>query len=73
MKLFMHNSGSNPCGGPAFYAKATGAYNAYPSTKVSEIKMLNGEHPKAGEPLICGNCRNDFSMFEELSFIAHED
>lgn len=48
---YMH---ANGCGKIAFY------YAADPkrgdTVKSSDATLLNGEHPKPGDPVICGSC-----------------
>lgn len=71
MEKFIHNSGHNPCGKIAFFAKKRGPYSAYPSTKINEIVLLDGTHPLPDIHLKCGSCGEDFTMYEEVSFVTY--
>ncbi|BET56975.1 MULTISPECIES: hypothetical protein [Geobacter] len=71
MKLIEHKHG---CGGPAFYSlKMGGAYNAYPSSHVNDIRTLDGATPPVGEPLRCGTCGEIWHMIEESVIQVRDD
>jgi hypothetical protein len=70
MKLIEHVNG---CGGPAFYLKMCGPFDAYPSSHVNDIQELGGSSPPVGELLRCGTCGEPWSMTETLIIKVRED